>query len=67
MLIRYACKDMGLNCPFIVKGSTMEEVMQKALEHVRSEHADDFNLIHTSEQIEQMRQALARSTRVVAG
>lgn len=67
MLIRYSCKDMGLNCSFVVKGETLEEVTEKALQHVREKHADDFNAIHSPAQIEQMRQALARSTRVVAG
>lgn len=66
MLIRYSCKDMGLNCPFVVKGETLEEVTQKALEHVREKHAEDFNNIHSPAQIEDMQKALARSTRVVA-
>lgn len=67
MLIRYACKDMGLNCPFVVKGESLDEVTQKALEHVREKHASDFNVINSPAQIEEMRKALARSTRVVAG
>jgi predicted small metal-binding protein len=67
MLVRYACKDMGLNCPFMVKGETVEEVTKKALEHVREKHVEDFNLIQSPAQIEEMRKALARSTRVVAG
>ena len=67
MLIRYSCKDMGLNCSFVVKAETLEEVTAKALEHVREKHTNDFNAIHSPAQIEQMRQALARSTRVVAG
>lgn len=67
MQIRYACKDMGLNCPFIVKGETVEEVTKKAMEHVREKHAGDFNLFESPEQIRQMERALARSTRVVAG
>ncbi len=65
MLIRYACKDMGLSCPFVVKGETLKEVTEKALEHVREKHADDFNIIQSPVQIEEMRKALARSTRVV--
>jgi predicted small metal-binding protein len=67
MLIRYACKDMGLDCPFVVKGETMDEVSYSALAHVREKHAEQFNLIVTPEQIEKMRKALERSTRVVAG
>ena len=67
MLIRYSCKDMGLNCSFVVKGKTVEEVTAQALEHVREKHASDFNSLNSPEQIEQMQQSLARSTRVVAG
>lgn len=67
MLIRYSCKDMGLNCPFVVKGATVEEVTKQALEHVREKHTADFNIIESPEQIAQMEQALKRSTRVVAG
>lgn len=64
MLIRYSCKDMGLNCPFVVKGETLEEVTSKALDHVREAHADDFKSIQSPEEIEQMKKALGRSTRV---
>jgi predicted small metal-binding protein len=65
MLIKYACKDMGLNCAFVVKGETLDEVTQKALEHVREMHANEFNTIHSPAEILQMEQALARSTRIV--
>lgn len=67
MLIRYKCKDMGLNCSFEVKGETLEEVTKQALEHVLDKHADNFNSIKSPEEIEKMKLALTRSTRVVAG
>ncbi len=67
MLIRYACKDMGLSCPFMVKGETVEEVVQKALEHVLEKHSQDFNAIQTPEQINSMRKSLSRATKVIAG
>lgn len=57
---------MGLNCHFVVKGETVEEVTRKALEHVKEMHANEFNLLNSPAQIEQMEKALARSTRVVA-
>ncbi len=65
MLFRYSCKDMGLNCAFVVKCETQEEAAQKALEHVRQEHAKDFNTINSPAEIEQMKKSLARSTKVV--
>jgi predicted small metal-binding protein len=58
---------MGLNCTFMVKGETLEEVTKQALEHVREKHSDNFNNIHSPAEIEQMEKALTRSTRVVAG
>jgi len=67
MLFRYSCRDMGLNCPFVVKGETVEEVTKKALDHVREQHTADFNNINSPAEIERMEQSLARSTRVVAG
>lgn len=67
MLIRFTCKDMGLSCTFVAKGENLEEVTQKALEHVREKHADVFNVIDSHAQIEEMQKALARSTRVVPG
>ena len=67
MMIRYACKDMGLSCPFMVKGETVEGVVQKALEHILEKHTRDFNVIQTPEQIEAMRKSLTRATKVIAG
>jgi predicted small metal-binding protein len=58
---------MGLDCSFMAKGETAEDVTKKALEHVREMHTDKFNNIHTPEEIERMEKALMRSTRVVAG
>ncbi len=66
MLFKYTCKDMGLNCTFMVKGETLEEVTRQALEHVREKHKDDFNSLNSPGEIEKMAQALSRSTKVVA-
>ncbi|HZW04643.1 MAG TPA: DUF1059 domain-containing protein [Anaerolineaceae bacterium] len=67
MVIIYTCKGMGLSCPFSVKGGTVEEVTQQALDHVREFHAGEFNLIQTPEQIQKMEEALAHSLREVSG
>ena len=67
MLIRYTCKGMGLTCPFIVDGETIEEVTKQALAHVIEMHANDFNIIKSPEEILRMEKALMRSTRIVPG
>jgi len=67
MLYRYSCRDMGLNCPFVAKAETLEEVTRMALEHVQAQHTADFNNINTPAEIERMTLSLSRSTRVVTG
>ncbi len=67
MQIRYSCKDMGLKCSFVVKGETQDEVTKQALDHVRENHAHEFNSVDSLEEIAKMELALTRSTRVVPG
>ena len=41
-----ACKDMGVDCPFVAEGETKEEAMQKSEEHALDVHAmteDNFS------------------------
>jgi predicted small metal-binding protein len=35
---RLSCRDMGADCDFVACGKTVEEVMQKASEHARTDH-----------------------------
>ncbi|HEX2980958.1 MAG TPA: DUF1059 domain-containing protein [Anaerolineaceae bacterium] len=67
MLYRYKCTDLGLNCHFEIKGATVKEVTQKAMEHIQEMHPNDFKSLRSPAEIEQMEQALARSVRVVSG
>jgi predicted small metal-binding protein len=32
------CRDAGVDCDFVVRGETEEDLFRKALEHGRSEH-----------------------------
>ncbi len=36
------CKDTGLNCEFIIKGETEEELLENASEHVDAAHPTLF-------------------------
>ncbi|MEW6571976.1 MAG: DUF1059 domain-containing protein [Nitrospirota bacterium] len=33
------CKDVGVDCDFVAKGNTEDEVLKKAAEHARKYHA----------------------------
>jgi predicted small metal-binding protein len=32
------CRDVGVDCDFVARGTTVEEVMEKATAHARSDH-----------------------------
>jgi len=32
------CKELGVNCSFVAKEKTVEEVLKKAAEHARTHH-----------------------------
>ncbi|WMW21647.1 DUF1059 domain-containing protein [Methanolobus mangrovi] len=38
MTYTLACKDMGVACPFVAKGETIDEMMEVAVKHVKEEH-----------------------------
>ncbi len=49
-----ACRDLGMDCNFVVTGETIEEIMQKGMEHGKEVHAmtdEDF----TPEMAEKMK------------
>ena len=33
-----ACKDMGVDCPFVAEGATKEEVLKVSADHAMAEH-----------------------------
>lgn len=32
------CRDIGVDCDFVARGKTKEEVLKKAAEHARKDH-----------------------------
>ncbi len=43
-MLSLSCKDMGIDCDFVVTGNSIDEIKMKAREHLKAEHA---NLIET--------------------
>ena len=39
-MLKFACKDVGLECDFVATGATAEEVKEKAIAHAGVVHAD---------------------------
>ena len=42
MLTSISCKELGMDCHFIIEGETGEIVIECLMRHVKSEHTDDW-------------------------
>lgn len=56
-MLKFACKDAGVDCTFVVTGATVQEVKEKALAHAGVVHADMMKNM-TKEQLDQMVKAV---------
>ena len=45
MAYTLACRDAGIDCPYVAQGETEEEVLQESLKHVKEAHG------YTDEQV----------------
>lgn len=61
---KFACKHLGIDCDFEATGDTKEEVLQKAMAHGSTVHADLMAGM-TDEQSAQFAQQLEASIRSV--
>ena len=48
-MLKFACKDTGVDCDFVATGETVEEIKEKAFAHAGVVHAEILNSI-TDEQ-----------------
>jgi predicted small metal-binding protein len=36
------CKELGMECDFVIEGKTGESVVESLMRHVKEEHTDDW-------------------------
>ena len=48
-MLKFACKDVGLECDFVATGATAEEVKEKAFAHAGVVHADILKTLDKDE------------------
>jgi predicted small metal-binding protein len=48
------CRDLGMDCSFVVTGNTVAEIKQKAIQHAQEVHADVLKTMTTPEQMAEM-------------
>ena len=56
-MLKFACKDAGVECDFVATGETVDEVKQNAFAHAQVVHADLLSQMN-EEQMAQLTQTL---------
>ena len=59
-MMKFACKDVGMDCDFVATGATKEDVLQKAMAHGNSVHVAQMKKM-TKEQMTQFGKQLEAS------
>ena len=64
-MMKFECKDMGMDCDFVATAETREEVMQMAVAHASDVHAEMMKSL-SPEQMAAMPEQLAGIIKEIA-
>jgi predicted small metal-binding protein len=59
-MLELTCRDLGMDCDQVINGDTLEEVKQKAMTHVKEEHADEVSSTSSPAQSADLEELIAR-------
>jgi predicted small metal-binding protein len=60
-MLTVSCREVGVDCDYVAKGETEEEIMKNAGEHAVKDHGYKEEEIMTPEMKEKIRQHIRRS------
>ncbi|HZA64130.1 MAG TPA: DUF1059 domain-containing protein [Nitrososphaeraceae archaeon] len=60
-MLTVSCREVGVDCDYVAKGETEEEIMKNAGEHAVKDHGYKQEDIMTPEMKEKIRQHIRRS------
>ena len=60
-MLTVSCREVGVDCDYVAKGETEEEIMKNAGEHAVKDHGYKQEDIMTPEMKEKIRQHIHRS------
>jgi predicted small metal-binding protein len=58
MAYTLACRDSGVDCPYVARGETVEEVMQDAAKHVKEVHGYTDEQLNDPKFLEEAKQLM---------
>jgi len=64
-MVRFACRDMGMKCEYVVNGNNIQEIKQKAMKHAEEQHAEMLKAYDTPEKKVVMENALEHAIRML--
>lgn len=63
-MLKFACKDTGVDCDFVATGETVEEIKEKAFAHAGVVHAEILKTM-SEEQMAELTKALEANIKAV--
>jgi predicted small metal-binding protein len=57
-MFSFVCRDMGMDCPFTASAESMDEVVQMAMDHGSSTHAEEMKTMMAGMSEDQMKDAV---------
>jgi predicted small metal-binding protein len=61
MAYSLACRDSGVDCPYVARGKTEEEVLQDAAKHVKEVHGYTDEQINDPKFLEESRKLIKKT------
>ena len=61
MAYTFSCQDLGVTCPFVAKGDTMEEVIAEANKHAKEAHGYTDEQLKDPKLIEEVKAAVKKA------
>jgi predicted small metal-binding protein len=60
-MLTVSCREVGMDCDYVCKGETEEEIMKNAVEHAMKDHGYKAEDLMTPELREKIRSHIKRS------
>lgn len=60
MTYTLSCEDVGVSCPFVAKGETMDELMEVVAKHSKEEHGYTDEKLNDPETQKQVQAAIKK-------
>jgi len=60
MAYSFACQDIGVTCPFVAKGETVDEVIAKASKHAKEAHGYTDEQLNDPEMMKEVKAAIKK-------